>query len=149
MARGSRRAPLSPLHSALHLLHRAGQRADGLFARHMGESSLTARQFAILQAVTEADGLSQTAIMAATGIDRSSTAELVRRLVSAGWLKRRRTRRDARLYAVRITARGRRVLTAGARAARAADEALFSAAPANLRASFVKTLALLAGVPAS
>ena len=37
---------------------------------------------AILQAVAEADGLSQTDIMAATGIDRSSTADLV-----VGWFR--------------------------------------------------------------
>ena len=66
-------AAASPLLSVLHLLHRAGQRADGLFARHAG-IALTPRQFIILQAVAEGDGLSQTDIMAATGIDRSSIA---------------------------------------------------------------------------
>ena len=91
------------LFSPLHLLHRARQRTDSLFARNVGDTHLTLRQFAVLQAVSDGDGLSQTAIMAATGIDRSSTAELVRRLVSNGWLQRRRTRRDARLYAVRLT----------------------------------------------
>ena len=75
----------SSLQSVLHLLHRAGQRADGLFAGQVG-NVLTPRQFAILQAVAEANGLSQTDIMAATGIDRSSTAALVGRLVSRGWL---------------------------------------------------------------
>jgi hypothetical protein len=67
-------ALLSPLQSVAHLLHRAGQRADSLFAGGVGDI-LTPRQFAVLQAVAEADGLSQTGIMAATGIDRSSTAD--------------------------------------------------------------------------
>ena len=140
MARGTR----IPLHSVLHLLHRAGQKADALFAQHIGKSPLTARQFAILHAVAKADGLSQTAIMAATGIDRSSTAELVRRLVAQGWLTRRRTRRDQRLYAVRLTARGRHALTLGARANRAAEESLLAGVPAAQRARFCRTLALLA-----
>ena len=48
------------------------------------DADLTPRQFAILQAVADKSGLSQTDIMAATGIDRSSTAELVRRLVTNG-----------------------------------------------------------------
>ena len=87
MVRGSKR-----LASPLHLLHRAGQRADYLFARHVGSHAFTPRQFAVLQAVADADGLSQTAIMTATGIDRSGTAELVRRLVSSGLLQRRRTK---------------------------------------------------------
>src|ERR1051326_8932373 len=112
------------LSSLIHLLHRASQRADGLFARHVQDHDLTPRQFAILQAVADKDGLSQTDIMAATGIDRSSTAELVRRLVSNGCLQRRRTRRDTRVYAVRITTRGRELLSIGASATRVAEDAL-------------------------
>src|SRR2546421_4133150 len=92
MAQAPRTAP-SPLRSVLHLLHRAGQRADSLFAG-LVDNALTPRQFAVLQAVAEADGLSQTGIMAATGIDRSSTADLVRRLVSHGWLQRPPTARE-------------------------------------------------------
>src|ERR1044072_8401831 len=97
--------------SSIHLLHRASQRADDLFTRHVGDVELTARQFAVLEAVAGQSGLSQTDIMAATGIYLSSTAELVRRLVSNGCLQRRRTRRDTRVYAVRITARGRDMLS--------------------------------------
>jgi len=118
-----RRAAKS-LSSAIHLLHRASQRADSLFARNVQDPALTPRQFAILQAVNDKSGLSQTDIMAATGIDRSSTAELVRRLVTNGWLQRRRTRRDSRIYAVRITPRGRELLEIGAAATRAAEDAL-------------------------
>jgi hypothetical protein len=44
----------------VHLLHRAGQRAEGLFALEIGELGLTPRQFAVLQAVSAANGPSQT-----------------------------------------------------------------------------------------
>ena len=138
-----RTAASSPLLSVLHLLHRAGQRADGLFARHAG-TTLTPRQFVILQAVAEANGLSQTGIMAATGIDRSSTADLVRRLVSHGWLKRRRTKRDARLYAVRLTPEGRRVLALAVPAARATEEALLSSLSSTQRPVFLTGLVVIA-----
>jgi DNA-binding MarR family transcriptional regulator len=141
-ARSTAASP-SPLQSALHLLHRAGQRADGLFSGRVG-NSLTPRQFAVLQAVAEADGLSQTGIMAATGIDRSSTADLVRRLVSHGWLQRRRTRRDARVYAVRLTSEGRHAWTQAAPAMRATEETLLSfLAPAE-RLAFLRALATIA-----
>ena len=133
----------SPLQSVLHLLHRAGQRADGLFARHAG-TALTPRQFVILQAVAEANGLSQTGIMAATGIDRSSTADLVRRLVTHGWLKRRRTKRDARLYAVRLTPEGNRVLALAIPAAGVTEEVLLSSLSRAQRPAFVRALALVA-----
>jgi len=130
--------------SALHMLHRAGQRADNLFARNVSAMELTPRQFVVLQAVAQADGLSQTAIMDATGIDRSSTAELVRRLVSRGWLQRRRTRRDARLYAVRLTRSGRDVLAVAEPAARATDQALLLLLPPAQRSAFLEALTLIA-----
>jgi DNA-binding MarR family transcriptional regulator len=130
--------------SPLHLLHRASQRADGLFARHVRENELTPRQFAVLQAVADKSGLSQTEIMAATGIDRSSTAELVRRLVANGCLQRRRTRRDARIYAVRITSRGRDMLGVGAAATRAAEAALMSSVSGTQRQAFLDVLKSIA-----
>jgi DNA-binding MarR family transcriptional regulator len=132
------------LSSPLHLLHRASQRADGLFARHVRDIDLTPRQFAVLQAVADQSGLSQTDIMAATGIDRSSTAELVRRLVTAGCLQRRRTRRDARIYAVRITPHGRELLGTGASAARAAEEELLLSVPEKQRPAFLDLLMRIA-----
>ena len=92
--------------SAVHLLHRASQVADELFAR-TADSVLTPRQFVILATVADAEGINQKGIIEATGIDRSSTAELVQRLVRRGLLRRRRIKRDARSYAVRLTPEGR------------------------------------------
>src|SRR6478672_8085566 len=129
--------------SILHLLHRASQRADALFARRVTGSDLSPRQLAVLQAVAHQDGLSQTDIMNATGIDRSSTAELVRRLVSSGSLQRRRTRRDARLYAIRITGAGRKLLAIGGPAARAAEEKLLLPLPAAEKLAFQRALSLI------
>jgi DNA-binding MarR family transcriptional regulator len=101
---------------------------------------LTPRQYAVLRAVSQENGLSQTAIMAATGIDRSSTAELVRRLVSFGALQRRRTKRDARQYAVRLTPKGRDLVAVGQEAARLADVSLLSRLPLALRSPFLEAL---------
>jgi DNA-binding MarR family transcriptional regulator len=131
-------------HSLLEFLHRASQRADSVFARTVGDNGLTPRQFVVLRAVSESDGLSQTDIMTATGIDRSSTADLVRRLVSNGLLQRRRTRRDARVYAVRLTPKGRQMLPIGEAAARAADEVLLAIIGQAQRSAFLKALALVA-----
>src|ERR1700716_3358165 len=140
MARG----PGDHVSSPLDLLHRAGLRADGLFVRNGGRVQLPPRQYAVLRSVAQANGLSQTDIMLATGIDRSSTAELVRRLVSHGALLRRRTKRDTRVYAVRLTQKGRELLAVGEPAARAADEVLLSLVPAALRSAFLEALRLVA-----
>jgi DNA-binding MarR family transcriptional regulator len=143
MPRGRKKT--SPLLSLLHLLHRAGQRADGLFAQHLGTQDLTPRQFMVLQAVDENEGLSQVDIMAATGIDRSSVTDLVRRLVKQGLLRRRRQKRDARLYAVRLTPEGRKALTAGAPAAAAAEEDLMGAVLPGQRQEFLRILMTMGG----
>lgn len=138
-----RRKP-SGLFSLLHLLHRAGQRADGLFAHHLGSDDLTPRQFVVLQAVAQKEGLSQIEIVAATGIDPSSVADLVRRLISLGLLRRRRRRRDVRSYAVRLTSEGRHALECGTPAAQATENDLLAAVPAAHRQQVLDALKAMA-----
>src|SRR5438874_13647300 len=94
----------------IHLLHRVSQRADEIFAEEAGEAGLTARQFAVLLSVARSDDPSQTEIVEITRIDRSTVAEMVRRMVGKRLLQRRRSRQDARAYVVRLTDRGREVL---------------------------------------
>lgn len=126
--------------SALHLLHRAGQCADELFAAQVGASEITPRQYAVLMAVSEIKEPSQTALVHRTGIDRSTLADIVRRLVERGLLQRRRTRRDARMYAVRLTKKGEMALKKAAPAARTTDERLLSALPQRDREMFLDAL---------
>ena len=126
--------------SALHLLHRAGQRADELFADQVGQSDLTPRQFAVLRAVTMAEEPSQTDLVETTGIDRSTLADIVRRLVERGLVQRKRTRRDARMYAVRLTANGQAALKSAEPAAKKTDERLLSALSMQERDMFLKAL---------
>ncbi|MEL6298620.1 MAG: MarR family transcriptional regulator [Pseudomonadota bacterium] len=96
--------------SILHLLHRASQSADDLLSNKLGDVLLTPRQFTVLEAVANASEVSQTALVDITGIDRSTLADIVKRLVDAGFLKRERTVRDARMYAVQLTDAGRETL---------------------------------------
>ncbi len=126
--------------SALHLLHRAGQCADELFAANVGLNDLTPRQFAVLKAVTAVEEPSQTTLVEMTGIDRSTLADIVRRLVDKGLLQRKRTRRDARMYAVRLTDKGHATLRSAEPAAQATDERLLSALPQRERQAFLDAL---------
>jgi len=122
--------------SATHLLHRAGQLAEDLFARSIGEIGITARQFMVLSVVDSLEDPSQTALCEISGIDRSTLADIVRRLVSRGLLSRRRTRQDARMYAVRITPEGKEVLQRAMPIAAKVDEALVVALSAEERELF-------------
>jgi DNA-binding MarR family transcriptional regulator len=129
--------------SALHLLHRAGQCADDLFARNIGKVDLTPRQFAVLRCVSENEDLSQTDLVNMTGIDRSTLADIVRRLVERGLLQRKRTKEDARMYAVRLTASGRTALGNAQPAAKSTDTSLLQVLPASQRQDFLKALSII------
>ncbi len=122
--------------SIIHLLHRAGQQAEEMFSKSLGSSDITARQYIVLAIVADSDEPSQTTICEQSGIDRSTLADIVRRLVSRGLLSRRRTRQDARMYAVRLTEQGRQALEKAARAAREADVALVKPLTASQRQEF-------------
>ena len=100
--------------SISHLLHRANQVAAYRFTKAIGDSDLTPRQVAVLGIVAANEGVCQTGIVAVSGIDRSSMADIVRRLVKRRLLARRRSKLDTRAYNVTLTAEGRRMLTATA-----------------------------------
>lgn len=128
------------LSTALHLLHRAGQCADDLFAAATAGSDLTPRQFAVLKAVAATQSPSQTTLVEMTGIDRSTLADIVRRLVEKKLLQRRRTREDARTYAVRLTDKGQAALATTEPAARATEDRLLASIPASERQAFLQSL---------
>lgn len=93
------------------LVHQGSQIADDKCAGHFPEGSeLTPRQAFLLAVVADNEGVSQTRLVELTKIDRSTLADMVRRLIKNGLLQRRRTQKDARAYAVRLTSEGNAVL---------------------------------------
>ena len=128
-----------------HLIHRAGQQADELFTRSVGRSGITARQLSVLATVAGLDHPSQTKLCAATGIDRSTMADIVRRLVKRGWLSRRRTPRDARTYAISLTIEGQRILDQVLPIATTVDAALISELAVEEQEQFTSLLQTIVG----
>lgn len=126
--------------SPIHLLHRAGQCAGDVFQAEMLEGDLTPRQYAILVTVAQNEGLSQTQLVEKTGIDRSTLADIVRRLLKKGLLQRRRTKDDARAYSVKLTEEGFRVLKSAEPMARKVDDRILAALPGQQRERFVQDL---------
>ncbi len=102
------------------LPHRVSQITDETIERALvgtAAAGITPRQLALLDAIdriarSEDGAPSQTDLVAATGVDRSTLADVVRRLLKFGLVQRRRTKEDARCYAVRLTDQGRVVLAA-------------------------------------
>jgi MarR family transcriptional regulator, temperature-dependent positive regulator of motility len=123
--------------SPTHLLHQAEQAAGRLFAVNaMG--STTPRQLAILVAVSEYEGLNQTEVMQRTGIDRSTVADIIRRLVRKGALQRRRSWQDPRAKVLRLTDEGRLLLNAALELN--VDKLLLAALPLAERKPFLAAL---------
>jgi DNA-binding MarR family transcriptional regulator len=130
--------------SVTHLLHRTLQLALDYHADAGGAASLTQRQFTVLSAASAADGLTQNDLVRATGIDRSTLADLVARMLAKGLLQRERSATDARANTVRLSDAGRAALGAGADAAAAADERLLALLSPKKRETFLRTLSALA-----
>jgi DNA-binding MarR family transcriptional regulator len=145
MAKGKSKVERDGLGSSpTHLLHRALQLALDFHAEAAGPAAITQRQFTVLAAAGAAEGLTQNDLVRATGIDRSTLADLVARMLTKGLLERERSTTDARANTVRVSGAGRDALAAGAGAAAAADARLLALMPPKKRESFVKTLASLA-----
>ncbi|SRR5579883_458922 len=107
--------------SIIHLLHRASQRASEIFAIETRDFDLTARQYAVITTVAQYEGLSQTGLVRLTGIDRSTLADVIQRLLKRGMIQRRRTAEDGRTYAVSLSKEGRQLLQTIRPYARRAD----------------------------
>ena len=131
--------------SATHLLHRALQLALDFHVEAAGPAAITQRQFTVLAAAAAADGTTQNDLVRATGIDRSTLADLVARMIAKGLLERERSATDARANIVRLSLAGRAALDVGAAAAARADERLLALLAPKKRDSLLKTLAILTG----
>lgn len=138
--RGEFRLSASPS----HLLRRAGQFAAEIFMRAGLSDGVTLRQTVLLAAIAEEEGASQSDLVRATGVDRSTLAEMMARMERKGLIARHGAAADKRAKSVKLTAEGRARLEAALPAIRRVDEALLRSLPANKRASFKSTLSALA-----
>ena len=146
MSKNKNKAPRDGLNgSATHLLHRALQLALDFHVEAAGPAAITQRQFTVLAAAGAVDGTTQNDLVRATGIDRSTLADLVARMIAKGLLERERSATDARANTVRLSPTGRAALDVGAGAAARADERLLALLAPKKRDSLLKTLAILAG----
>ncbi len=131
--------------SPSHLMHRVLQLALDIYSEEAGPDGLTQRQFAVLEAVSQKSGLTQTDLVRATGIDRSTLADLVARMTTKGLLDREKSAIDARAKAVRLSAAGQAALDAARPKVEAADKRILALLPKGKRDGFLDLLGELAG----
>ncbi|HXQ12212.1 MAG TPA: MarR family transcriptional regulator [Caulobacteraceae bacterium] len=126
--------------SPSHLLHRALQLALDIYAEETGPDAVTQRQYAVLAAVAAQEGLTQTDLVRSTGIDRSTLADLVARMIGKGLLARQRSTADARANTVSLTSPGRAALEAAKPRVAAADARIMKLLPTRKRDAFLGVL---------
>lgn len=126
--------------SPSHLLHRAQQIAMNQSAAALKSAGLTLRQFSVLSVLSNNEGVSQSDLVSATGIDRSTLADMVARMESAGLIKRVASKMDARAKSVTTMAKGRKALEKALPAVEAADKALLGLLPKTMQSALLGSL---------
>jgi DNA-binding MarR family transcriptional regulator len=130
--------------SPSHLMHRVLQLSLDIYAEEAGPDGPTQRQYAVMEAVSLKEGLTQTDLVRATGIDRSTLADLVARMTTKGLLSRERSVVDARAKAVRLSPEGQALLEAARPRVAAADKRIMALVPKARRENFLDLLCDLA-----
>jgi len=134
--------------SPLHLFHRAVQVVTEIYQAEMASYDLTARQYAVLFALAHSDGLSQSKLVDATGIDRSTMADIVRRMLKKGIIQRKRDKDDARAYEVKITDEGVRLFRVVTPIVHRIEEKLLSSLKGKRVDEFLDNLGMIVGAVA-
>jgi DNA-binding MarR family transcriptional regulator len=134
-------------HMPGHLLRRCQQRAVDLFAAELGEDGPTPRQFALLLCIQQNPGATQIELVRQSGIDRSTLAEMLRRLLERGLVARQRTDGDKRANALRLTAAGEAMLARAAPAVVAVQGRILAPIPRGQRKMLIALLRRIADLP--
>jgi DNA-binding MarR family transcriptional regulator len=95
-----------------HLLRRAHFEAEAIFPDIYGDE-VTSRQLALLTAIGQRPGLSQSAVAQQVGMDLNTCSDLVARLVAKKLVRRERSEADARTYCLYLAPKGARVVDTG------------------------------------
>lgn len=91
----------------ISLVHQAAQKLDTLSNAALAPIDITPRQAIVLNEIRIVEGRNQFALVQATGIDRSTLTDIIKRLVRHGYIERKRDPADARAYIVSLTDKGR------------------------------------------
>lgn len=128
-----------------NLLRRNHQRSFEIFSKAVG-SDVTRQQIALLIAVDQQPGASQSALVEATGIDKSTLKEMIGRLSRSGWIKQERDPADGRAWKIYLGPRGDDILRDRIDLIIAAQEEILAPLAPELRPIFLRCLRILIGL---
>lgn len=123
-----------------YLVRRLHQIHVGLFSDASGDMDLTAVQYAILSVLSTGVERDQLSLSKLVGIDRTSGADVIKRLVARGLAERERSKEDGRALIVRITDEGRKVAEEARPLMELAQDQLVAPLTKRERDAFMKAL---------
>jgi MarR family transcriptional regulator, lower aerobic nicotinate degradation pathway regulator len=125
-----------------HLLRRAQQVHTEVWSRLVAD--VTGPQYAVLVAVAGWPGLDQKRAGELASLDKSTTAGIVTRLVTGGWLNRVHDPNDRRRRLLELSSKGRDALAGITASARAVQKELLAPLPEGERDDFLEVLGRVA-----
>ena len=138
---------LGPLPGLLgYQLRRAQIAAFQHFAATVGKAGVTPGWFGLMVIVANNEGLSQTRLARALGIDGSTMVAMIDRLEENGWIRRRRSEIDRRSHALFLTDAGRALIAKLTPEVEAHEAALAQELSAEERQTLLRLLAKIARV---
>jgi DNA-binding MarR family transcriptional regulator len=132
---------------AAFLLRLALGRAEQMGERALATAGLTGREYGALALLAGGDMSVQRALGAVLGLDRTTTAALLRHLEDAGLVSRRRDPANRRAYKLTLTAEGEKRRAAAADVLHACDDRFLEVLSGTERAELIRLLSKLAAEP--
>ncbi|MCR8726488.1 MarR family winged helix-turn-helix transcriptional regulator [Frigidibacter sp. ROC022] len=123
-----------------YLVRRLHQIHIGLFAEECGKEDVTPVQFAILSVLQGGEEMDQLTLSTSVGIDRTSGADVIRRLERRGLVQRESSVLDRRAKLVRITEQGKEFVARVRPMMARAQERLLSPLTDDERAEFYRLI---------
>lgn len=128
------------------LVRRVWQIHVAMFMEEAEGTGVTPVQFSILLTLRQKEGLDQRRLAENVGIDRSNTADIMRRMQQAGLIKRSRGVEDRRAMIVSLTPKGARLIEALERRVDNSHRRLVEALSPAQRETFVGMLQRIVAV---
>ena len=126
-----------------YLIRRLDSRAAALYETSTGQSTLTTRQFGLLEVVFQCGVVRQSELANRLHLDRSTLGEMIQRMADRKLLTRRTLPDDRRTSEIELTPFGEATLLENVRGAIQAQVEFLAPLPAFLRPAFMKCLEIL------
>lgn len=123
-----------------HLIRRAFQILNALFAEACGDFGLTSVQYAALYTIREYPGIDATRLSELIFFDRATIGDVLARLENKGFIVRRTTPADKRIRLLHISPEGRSIVRRAAPAVDQVQDRLLAALTVTQQKALVKLL---------